>query len=264
MTYLEENLDRKLSEILIQIQSRIKYQTTYFGIKTLKNPLDNWIIQEIIFEQKPDVIIEIGNLYGGSTLNIAHFCDLMKHGRVIGIDISHLKVPPFVREHSRITLIEGEACESISQVEKMIEENERVMIIEDSSHTYVNTLNILRIYSKLIKVGDYFIVEDGICYHGLDEGPYPGPYEAIEEFLLENSSFICDREKESFLITWNPKGFLVRIADDNRNSSNDQQFVIKKTGIIFQSIFRNIQLFVPPIIPILVNKLKRKISNPNK
>ena len=39
----------------------------------------------------------------------------------------------------------------------------------------------------------------------------PGPYEAIEKFTEENKNFEIDREKESYLITWNPKGYLKRI-----------------------------------------------------
>ena len=86
----------------------------------------------------------------------------------------------------------------------------RVLVIEDSSHTYENTLNMLRLYSKFIKLGDYFIVEDSICHHGLSVGPNPGPYEAIETFIRECEGFEIDRDKESFLITWNPKGYLKR------------------------------------------------------
>lgn len=82
------------------------------------------------------------------------------------------------------------------------------MIIEDSAHTYDNTLRVLRTYSPLIRPGNYFIVEDSICHHGLDVGPSPGPYEAIEDFLAEDSTFEIDSSRESFVITWNPKGYL--------------------------------------------------------
>ena len=94
---------------------------------------------------------------------------------------------------------------------KMIKPKDIVLIIEDSSHEYDNTLQILRKYSDLITKGSYFIIEDGICHHGLDVGPDPGPYEAIETFMSETNSFEIDRSKESFLITWNPKGFLKRV-----------------------------------------------------
>lgn len=208
--YMEENLDMPLRKALAIMQDRIMNQTTYFGVKALKNPLDHWVYQELIYENQPDIIIEIGNANGGSTLSLAHFCDLLGRGKVIGLDISHQEIPDSVKNHCRITLIEGDACQCFTEVEKLISSNDRVLIIEDSAHTYENTLNILRIYSKLLKAGDYFIVEDSICHHGLSVGPSPGPYEAIEAFLKENGDFVIDRNRESFLITWNPKGYLRR------------------------------------------------------
>jgi cephalosporin hydroxylase len=132
--------------------------------------------------------------------------------RLIGVDISHELVAECVRIHPRITLLEGDACQVFGQVAHLLKGQERLLIIEDSSHTYENTLAVLRTYSPLLNPGNYFIVEDGICYHGLDVGPKPGPYEAIETFVAENAAFVIDRSKEDFLITWNTKGFLRREA----------------------------------------------------
>lgn len=210
MYYMEEHLDMPLSEVLKVMQERIVKESTYFGVKALKSPIDFWIYQEIIHETKPNVIIEIGNNYGGSTLALAHICDLLDSGRVIGIDISHSNLSEQVKKHPRITLIEGDACDSFTKVSELISAKESVLVIEDSSHTYQNTLNVLMAYSVLVKPGDYFIVEDGICHHGLSVGPNPGPYEAIGDFLRKNTAFEIDRSKEPFLITWNPKGYLRR------------------------------------------------------
>ncbi len=217
--YMEENLDMPLRKALAIMQDRIMHQTTYFGVKALKNPLDHWVYQELIYENQPDIIIEIGNANGGSTLSLAHFCDLLGRGKVIGLDISHQGIPDLVKNHCRITLIEGDACQCFTEVEKLVSSNDRVLIIEDSAHTYENTLNILRTYSVLLKAGDYFIVEDSICHHGLSVGPSPGPYEAIEAFLKENGDFAIDRNRESFLITWNPKGYLRRTRLSEKGSA---------------------------------------------
>jgi len=208
--YMEENLDMPLSSVLQKIQDRIMRDTSYFGIKTLQSPNDFWVYQEIIYKTKPDVLIEIGNYCGGSTLALAHIFDAMGHGRIIGLDIDQSKIPELVSDHPRITLIEGDACESYDQVRSMISADERVLIIEDSAHTFENTLNVLRLYSEFVKPGDYFIVEDSICRNGLPVGPNPGPYKAIETFIEEGADFDIDREQESFLITWNPKGYLKR------------------------------------------------------
>ena len=207
---MEENLNMTIGELLPMMQDQILNNNKYFGIKTWKQPNDAWIYQEIIFETKPDVIIEIGNAFGGMALCLAHLCHNLNHGRIICLDICHTNISPRAKEHPRLTFIEGDACQNFKKVKNLISEEEKVLIIEDSSHTYDNTLNILRTYHSLVKPGDYFIVEDGICHHGLNVGPNPGPFEAIEKFLSENTDFESDRSREKFVVTWNPKGFLKR------------------------------------------------------
>jgi cephalosporin hydroxylase len=213
VAYMEESLHLTLDQLIPLIQQRIMNESTYFGVQTWKSPIDFWIYQEMIYELKPDVIVEIGNNRGGSTLALAHIFDLLGNGRVIGLDLSHGGVAPSVKAHKRITLIEGDACANFAHVVKLIKPDDNVLVIEDSSHTLENTLSVLETYSPLIKPGGYFIVEDGICHHGLNGGPSPGPYEAVEAFVSRNNSFVIDRSREAFLITWNPKGYLRRIAD---------------------------------------------------
>jgi cephalosporin hydroxylase len=211
MQYIENQNSETMADLLETIQARITTSTSYFGVKTLKNPCDFWVYQEIIYELKPDYIVEIGNFRGGSALALAHLCDNIGKGKVIGIDINQSEISDTIRSHPRLTFIEGDACDSFAKVKKIVGNSTNILIIEDSSHTYENTLNVLRTYENLINRDGYFIVEDSICYHGLNTGPNPGPYEAIETFVNENTDFSIDRSKESFVITWNPKGYLRRI-----------------------------------------------------
>lgn len=255
--HMEDSLDIPLSKVLPIIQKGIMNQTTYLGIKTLKSPMDAWVYQQIIFETEPDVIIEIGNAHGGSALFLAHICDNIGRGRVIGIDLSHKHVPEKVKQHPRITLIQGDACENFEKVKQLISIEERVLVIEDSLHTYENTLNVLRLYSQLIKIGDYFIVEDSILHHGLSLGPKPGPYQAIETFLIENENFISDRSREHFFLTWNPKGYLKRtMLKGNKSKANlvDKVQLIKADRL---AITDTIKLFIPPILLQLIRKVFR-------
>jgi cephalosporin hydroxylase len=212
MFFMEEALDWPLSRVLPIMQKRIMESSTYHGIQTMKNPLDFWVYQEILWASKPDFIIEIGNLYGGSTLALAHICDLLGKGRILAVDTQHDHFSPEARAHSRISLLTGDACEILPRVKAAIPAGSSVMVIDDSAHTYDHTLRVLEGYSELVGVGNYFIVEDGICHHGLDVGPQPGPYEAVDAFVRKNRNFVIDRNKESFGITWNPKGYLKRIA----------------------------------------------------
>jgi cephalosporin hydroxylase len=212
--YMEDSLNLPLADVLSHLQQRILQRSEYFGIRTLKSPIDFWVYQEILFRSKPDVVIEIGNYLGGSTLALAHLLDSIGSGRVIGIDIDQRHIPDLVREHPRVLLLEGDACDRFPDVQDLLQPGERAVVIEDSSHTYDNTLAVLRTYSGLVAPGDYLIVEDSICNHGLDVGPSPGPYEAIDAFVAEDGGFETDRDMESFLITWNPKGYLRRKASN--------------------------------------------------
>lgn len=255
---MEQSLKMPLGDALQIIQNRIMNHSTYFGIPAFKNPIDFWIYQELIFETQPNVIIEIGNKFGGSTLALAHTCDLLEKGKVIGLDISHKKIPDRVRQHPRVRLIEGDACQSFAKVKKLISQKDKVLIIEDSSHTYENTLRVLEKFSVLIKPGSYFIVEDSICHHGLAIGPKPGPYEAIETFTSNNSDFEIDRSKESFLITWNPKGYLKRKSLTNTNSRREISLPPPDTENDHKTSLKNIlKLFIPPILIKIVKKLER-------
>lgn len=253
--YMEESLEISLGKILPIIQEGIMNRTTYFGVRALKSPMDAWVYQELIFETRPDVIVEIGNRSGGSTLFLAHLCDIIGKGRIIGLDLSHSAVPDLVKIHSKITLIEGDACQCFEHVKKLISKEERVLVIEDSSHTYDNTLNVLRLYSKLIKPGDYFIVEDSICHHGLTVGPKPGPYEAIEAFVIENSDFEIDRNREHFFLTWNPKGYLKRTTLNDRHPSVKQSERLHTKRVKQSSVKDVLKLFVPPILVLMIKKL---------
>lgn len=201
---------RTVRELIPVWHRRILHATTYQGIPTLKWPLDFWVYQELVWRTRPDVIVEIGNAHGGSLLALAHLCDSIGHGRLIGVDVTHARLDPRVRQHPRITLLEGDAGRMFTQVRDAIGPHERTMVLEDSSHTYANTLAVLRTYSSLVRPGDYLIVEDGIGRHGLECGPSPGPFEAVRDFLSECDDFEVDGACESFQVTWNPSGYLRR------------------------------------------------------
>src|SRR5881397_3438671 len=84
MPYMEDCLDWPLSRVLPLLQQRIMEGSSYHGIPTMKSPLDFWIYQEILWETRPAIIIELGNLCGGSTLALAHACDARAKERSSG------------------------------------------------------------------------------------------------------------------------------------------------------------------------------------
>ena len=187
------------------------HNTRWLGTRVFKCPLDLWVYQEIIFETKPDVIIECGTADGGGTLFFASMCDLMDKGLIISVDYRPRENLP---KHDRITYIAGSSVsnEAIGEIKKRIKPGGVVMVVLDSDHTKEHVLGELRIYGKLVTPGSYLVVEDtNINGHPVAPDFGPGPGEAVEEFLSENKDFIADKSKEKFHLTFNPGGYLKRI-----------------------------------------------------
>jgi len=185
--------------------------TFWLGTRMRKFPMDLVIYQEIIFEIKPDVIIESRTADGGSALFLASICDAIGKGRVIMIDIKERVGRP---KHKRITYLKGSSTseEIVGRIEKLVKEYEKVLVILDSDHHEKHVLNELRIYSRFVTKGSYLIVEDTVLNgHPVEPQYGPGPMEAVEKFLKENKNFIVDNKREKLYVTFNPSGYLKKI-----------------------------------------------------
>ena len=185
--------------------------TSWFGVPCKKYPTDLWIYQETIFENKPDLIIETGTLCGGSALYLASLLDLIGHGRVISIDLEFREGRPF---HNRITYLTGSSTSSstIAQLEPLLNDSCRRMVILDSDHRQSHVEEELRIYSRYVTPGQYLIVEDSaINGHPVLANFGPGPFEAIANFLKATDDFIVDQTKEKLFLSTNHGGNLRRI-----------------------------------------------------
>lgn len=184
---------------------------TWLGVPVLKNPFDLWIYQEIICEIRPDLIIETGTYKGGSAYYFARLFDLINHGKIITVD-------PYVHsarpEHPRIEYVTGSSIEQkvIYHVYQAAVNAQKVMVILDSDHRMEHVLQELRLYSPLVTVGSYLVVED-TQLNGNPVWPHtgPGPNEALLQFKRENDNFISDRTREKLLHTFYPGGYLKRV-----------------------------------------------------
>ena len=204
----------RLDEWLLYHQRTIGSDKCYWmGVRALKNPCDAWIYQEIIYEVKPDIIVELGSAEGGSTLYFAHLLDLMGKGTVISVDNDRRK---YHVKHDRIIEVTGDtaAPETVEEVHKLCRDKS-VLIVHDANHKKSNVLKDMQLYSPLVSVNSYLIVEDGIMDlfrpgNGIGSFEY-GPLFTIDAFLRDNPNFVVDTERERYIITYNPKGFLRRM-----------------------------------------------------
>jgi cephalosporin hydroxylase len=206
-----------LDQFHIWSYSRTWQNQTWLGVQIGKAPYDTWVYQQIIYETKPDVLIEAGTFVGGSALYFASVFDLVKRGRVLTIDVDAYPGRP---QHERITYLLGSSTSDaiFQQVKNSIRPGQRVMVSLDSDHHKDHVLKELKLYSGLVTPGNYLVVEDTDLnghpvYASFDgSGPRtPGPMEAVEEFLKNNSEFIQDRSREEHGLTLFPGGWLKRV-----------------------------------------------------
>jgi cephalosporin hydroxylase len=192
-------------------ESDVWTRATWLGAQALKNPLDLWVYQEIVFETRPEVIVETGTYRGGSALFLASICDLVGAGEVVSIDIEPERED--YPRHPRITYLAGRSSTDPDVVAEVSERaaGKPLLVVLDSDHSRAHVAAELDVYAPLVPFGCYLIVEDsniGLIRKDL----VPGPLEAVEDFLAGTDEFEIDREREKFLITFNPSGYLRRVA----------------------------------------------------
>ena len=202
--------------------NKISYENTWLGIPIIQLPEDIMMMQELIFNVKPDIVIESGIAHGGSLILYSSLLELLGTGKVIGVDIE-------IRKHNReaiekhpmskrIILIEGSSTDPvvIKKVAEQIDPGSTVLICIDSNHTKAHVLEELKAYSDFVTSGSYIVVFDTIMP---DLVGVPGsqkswdkdnPLEAIKEFLKINSNFEIDTEYNKQFVSYCPNGFLRR------------------------------------------------------
>src|SRR5712671_6416019 len=150
-------LQKAASEFNIESnKAQYSYNFSWMGRPIIQYPQDMIAMQEIIWDIKPDLIIETGIAHGGSLIYYASLLELIGNGEVLGIDIN-------IREHNRreienhpmfkrIQMIQGSSISSavIEQVKKQVTGKKAVLVSLDSNHTHEHVLNELNLYSSLV------------------------------------------------------------------------------------------------------------------
>jgi cephalosporin hydroxylase len=206
-------LQARLEKHLPEPTHDLEYGTyfgTYRGVTCLKNPLDLMVDQMIISLVRPTVLLEIGTLRGGSAL---YFNDLLRSmggtRRVHTFDIDdHVSTQTLLDDG---IYVHGGGHDSFEP--SILSAEDRVLVIEDSSHSYRNTLAVLEKFAPYVSQGSYLIVEDTMAdEHGQRPHLEGGPIRALDEFLPAHPEFEVDGWWERFYGpgTNNVRGFLRR------------------------------------------------------
>ena len=209
-------IDRGLDRRAISRAHDVFYESdawtkaTWFGAQALKNPLDLWVYQEILHETRPELIVETGTYRGGSALFLASMCDLLGVGEIVSIDIEPVRED--YPEHPRVTYLGGRSStdpEVVSEIRARAA-GRPILVVLDSDHSQAHVEAELAAYAPIVPVGCYLIVEDSNIGQ-IRKDLLPGPLQAVEVFLGRTDEFVVDREREKFLITFNPSGYLRRV-----------------------------------------------------
>lgn len=220
---------------------RYSYHFEWLGRPIIQYPQDMVAMQELIWQVRPDLIIETGIAHGGSLilsasmLAMLDMCDAIQSGspidpkqskrKVLGIDIeirphnrAAIEAHPMA---SRIQMIQGSsiAGEVIEQVRQVAAGYERIMVCLDSNHTHEHVLAELEAYALLTSVGSYCVVFDTIIEDMPKEmfpdrpwGPGDNPRTAVREFMNTHPEFQIDHSKDhQLLISVAPEGYLRRV-----------------------------------------------------
>ncbi len=201
---------------------RYTYLWSWLGVPIIQVPSDVVAMQEIIWETKPDIIIETGIARGGSAIFLASMLQLLGRGTVVGVDID-------IRAHNRdsieshplghrVRLIEGSSTDpdTVARVKALIEPGAKVMVILDSDHSYAHVKNELAAYAPLVTEGQFLIVADtGLAIASHNFTPPHGwgngndPMAAMDEYLAESDRFEIDPVYNGkLLMTSSPRGYL--------------------------------------------------------
>ena len=220
---------------------KYSYNTEWQGRPIIQYPQDIVAMQELIWQIKPDLIIETGIAHGGSLIFSASMlaqldiCDAIESGtsfdpkesqrKVLGIDIdirAHNRAA--IEAHpmfSRIQMIEGSsiAPEIIEQVKTIASGYKRILVCLDSNHTHEHVLAELEAYAPLTSVDSYCVVFDTIVedlpadmFPDRPWGPGNNPKTAVWEYLKTHPEFEIDKSiQHKLLITVAPDGYLKRV-----------------------------------------------------
>jgi cephalosporin hydroxylase len=167
----------------------------YRGIPCWKSPLDLAIMSRLIWDVQPRTIIEIGANAGGSAL---WFGDQLKafgiDGMVHSVDNNSSYSRPL---QDNIKFYPGDArnMKVVFPAEWIAEQPRPILVNEDSDHTAVTSLAVLRWFDSWSRSGEYIIVEDGNT-NQIHPGSHPdgGPLAAIKTFMDERrSDYVIER-----------------------------------------------------------------------
>ena len=222
--------------------AQYSYNFHWLDRPIIQYPQDIVAMQELIWDLRPDLIIETGIAHGGSLifsasiLAMMDMCDAIEAGetldpaksnrKVLGVDIdirphnlAAIKAHPMA---SRIEMIEGSSIDDgvVAQVQAVADQYKTVLVCLDSNHTHDHVRAELEAYAPMTSVGSYCVVFDTLIedmatdeYPDRPWGKGDNPKTALWDYLKTHPEFEIDAAiTDKLMITVADSGFLKRIS----------------------------------------------------
>jgi predicted O-linked N-acetylglucosamine transferase (SPINDLY family)/glycosyltransferase involved in cell wall biosynthesis/predicted O-methyltransferase YrrM len=207
-----------LSQSVLQSIQKGSHYYSYRGISMIKNPFDFALYPLLIWDLKPQTIIEIGSKNGGSAIWFGDlFNNFNLNGHIFSIDI----VPVTEVEHERVTFMAGNGrqLENLLSTDWINSLPRPLLVIEDADHSYDTSHAVLNFFHPHLRRGDYIIIEDGIISDLTQDKTYnSGPHRALKAFLANHQqAYEIDQNYCDFFgynLTWCTNGFLKKVKDN--------------------------------------------------
>jgi cephalosporin hydroxylase len=148
------------------VSNKYSYNFNWLGTPIIQNPSDMIVVQEIIYQIKPDLIIETGIARSGSLIFYSSILNLInKKSKILGIDIDirkHAKHSLKNHKIKNIITLEGSSIsnETFNKVRQISKKFNKILVLLDSIHSHDHVLKELRLYAQLVTKNSYIIVFD--------------------------------------------------------------------------------------------------------
>lgn len=220
-------------------EQKYMYNFEWMGRPIIQTPIDMVAMLELIWQVKPDLIVETGIAHGGSLilsasmLAMIDYCEAVEASKFLNPKDSHRKVLGLdidIRAHNRtaieahplahkIDMIQGSsiAPDVIAQVREHAKNYKCILVCLDSNHTHEHVLAELEAYAPLVSKDSYCIVFDTII-EDMPDGMFPdrpwgkgdNPKTAVREYLR------CLKEEGRAAVDCAPLHFEIDKMIDNK------------------------------------------------
>ena len=199
---LSSQLEKAIQAYQDEYEHRHLHQLQRFlGVRFGQNPNDQQIISEILYDVKPDLIVETGTNSGGSAVWMVSMMSMINPScKVITADVKHpdewaahwnkgqraAEMASTKPQWKSVEFFRGFSTSAgfINRVAELAASARRVLVVLDSDHGTQNVKAELNALSRFVTPGSYIIAEDSYS----TKTPMP----AIKEFLASHPEFTTD------------------------------------------------------------------------